>query len=123
LESLISSDETNIDEFPPLLADSWPEGLTPSRFQKYLWSTAITADRIAAATALGQEFVPLTHEALFLDAIVAFRGNDFRRAILYSAISTEVAFGTVIDETYDRVLAAPDDERFRVIALAQSGGV
>ncbi len=123
LESLISSDETNIDEFPPLLADSWPEGLTPSRFQKYLWSTAITADRIAAATALGQEFVPLTHEALFLDAVVAFRGNDFRRAILYSAISTEVAFGTVIDESYDRVLAAPDDERFRVIALPHAGAV
>jgi hypothetical protein len=42
---------------------------------------------------------------------------------LYSAISTEVALGTVIDESYDRVLAAPNDERFRMIELAQAGAV
>jgi hypothetical protein len=60
---------------------------------------------------------------LFLDAIVAFRGSDYRRAILYAAISAEVPFGAVIDETYERVLAAQDDERFRIIALAQSGRV
>ncbi len=123
-ESLVVGGETNIDELPPLPADSsLPEVLSRSRVQKYLWSTAITAERIAAATALGPKFIPPTHEALFLDAIAAFRGNDYRRAVLYATISTEVAFGTVIDETYDRVLAAPDDERFRVIALAQSGGV
>jgi hypothetical protein len=124
LESFISGGKTNIDELPSLSTDSsWPDGLSPSHFQKYLWSTAVTAERIAAATALGPKFIPPTHEALFLDAVVAFRGNDYRRAILYATISTEVAFGTVIDGTYDRVLAAQDDERFRVIALVQAGGV
>lgn len=123
LESLLSSGETYIDELPSLSVYSWPEGLSPSHFQKYLWSTAITAERITAATALGPKFIPSTHEALFLDAIVAFRGSDYRRAVLYATISAEVAFGTVIDETYDRVLAAQDDERFRVIAIAQAGGV
>jgi hypothetical protein len=123
-ESLVGGGGTNIDELPSLPADSSPpKGLSPSSFQKYLWSTAITAERIAAATTLGPKFVPPTHEALFLDAIVAFRGKDYRRAILYATISTEVAFGTVVDETYDRVLAGQDDERFRVIALAQAGGV
>jgi hypothetical protein len=123
-ESLLGVGEINIDELPSLSADSsWPEGLSPSRFQEYLWSTAITAERIAAATALGPEFIPPTHEALFLDAVVAFRGHDYRRTILYATISTEVAFGTVIDETYEQVLAVQDDERFRVIALVQAGGV
>lgn len=123
-ESLITGGETHIDELPSLPADSsWPEGLSPSRFQKYLWSTAITAERIATAIALGPKFIPPTHEALFLDAVVAFRGNDYRRAVLYATISTEVAFGTVIDETYDQVLAGQDNERFRVIALVQAGGV
>ena len=124
LESLLSSGETNIDELPVLSADSsWPDGLSPSSFQKYLWSTAITAERIAAATELGPKFIPPTHEELFLRVVAAFRGNDYRRAVLYATISTEVAFGTVIDETYGRVLTAQDDERFRVIALAQAGGV
>jgi hypothetical protein len=123
-ESLVSGGNANIDELPSLSADSsWPKGLSPSRFQKYLWAIAITSERIAAATALVTKFIPPTHEALFLDAVAAFRGYDYRRAVLYSTISTEVAFGTVIDETYDRVLAAQDDERFRVIALSQGGGV
>ena len=123
-ESLLIRGEINIDELPLLTADSlWPEGLSPSSFQKYLWSTAITAERIATATALGPKFIPATHEVLFLDAVVAFRGNDYRRAILNAAISAEVAFGTVIDETHDRVLAAQNDERFRVITIAQAGGI
>jgi hypothetical protein len=52
------------------------------------------------------------------DAVVAFRGNDYRRAILYATISTEVAFGTVIDETYDRVLGS--EHIVRVVDYGQT---
>lgn len=123
LESFISGGETKVDELPSLPADSsYYEEMARARFQKYLWSTAITAQQIAAAVALGPKFVPPTYEVLFLDAVGAFRGRDYRRAILYATISTEVAFGTVIDDAYNRLLAAPNDDRFRVIALVQAGG-
>jgi hypothetical protein len=123
-ESLVTGGETNVTQLPSLSVDSsWPEGLAPSRFQKYLWSTAITAERLGAANILGPKFIPPTHEALFLDAVVALRGHDYRRSVLYATISAEVAFGTVIDEAYDRLLTAPADGRFRVIALAQAGGI
>jgi hypothetical protein len=59
---------------------------------------------------------------LFLDAIVAYRENDYRKAILYTAISTEVAFGSVIEEAYERILAGHADERFRVVELRQADG-
>jgi hypothetical protein len=111
---------SEIGELPSLLHDS---SLLPGSTQEYLWVTSITAERIKAAIALGPLFVPPTHEALFLDAISAYRGNDHRRAILYAAISTEVAFGFVIDEEYARILATQKDERFRVVELPQAGGV
>jgi hypothetical protein len=123
LESLASTGEISIEILPARSdASSWPENLSASRVQKYLWSSAITADRIVAATALGPKYIPLTYESLFLDAIAAHRGDDYRRAILYSAIAAEVALGSAIDACYGRALSARADERFRVIEIPQAGG-
>jgi hypothetical protein len=101
---------------PAVLA---PEGYT---VQKYWFATAITAEHIRAAAAFDPDFIPPTYEGLLLDGIAAHRGGDYRHAVLYAAMSAEVAFGSVIDEAYERIIAARNDGRFRVIALSQAGG-
>jgi hypothetical protein len=103
-----------------LAFDSWSLGRAD--FRKYILQTAITSERIRTAAALGSDFSPPTHEVLFLYSIVAYRENDYRKAILYTAISTEVAFGSVIEEAYERILAGHADERFRVVELRQADG-
>jgi hypothetical protein len=93
-----------------------------ARFQKYLWNTAITAEHLRSAMSLGPDFIPHTHEVLFLEAVAAHRAGDYRSAILYAAISAEVVFGSTIDKEYERVLNASKDERFRIVERTQPGG-
>jgi hypothetical protein len=121
-ESLLAAGGVEIADLPQLASDSLPGPLGQPRFQKYLLATAITAEGIRFANALGPSFNPPTHEVLFLDAIGAYREKDYRRAILYVTIATEVAFGSVIEGAYERMLAGQDDEKFRVISLRQAGG-
>jgi len=106
------------------LPDHQPSVLAPESYtvQKYWFATAITGEHLLAAAALGLDFVPPTYEVLLLDAIAAHRGGDYRKAVLYAAMSAEVAFGSVIDEAYERIIASPSDVRFRIIALPQAGG-
>jgi hypothetical protein len=114
---------TKIDEVPVFEPPSGYSLEGPkTRVQEYWWRTAITAQHIGTAVMPGVDFVPPAHEMLFLDAAAAHRANDYRKAILYAATSTEVAFGSVIDREYERVLAARSDERFRIIARPQAGG-
>jgi hypothetical protein len=91
-------------------------------FPKYWFMTAITAEHVVAAAALGSECVPPIQEVLLLDAIAAHRERNFRTAILYAAMSTEVALGSVIDAAYERIIGNPIDARFRVVGLPQAGG-
>jgi hypothetical protein len=95
-----------------------PEGYT---VQRYWFATAITAEHLRAA-ALSLEAVSPTHELLLLDAIAAHRGSDYRKAVLYAAMSAEVVFGTVIDEAYQQIVASGNDPRFRIIVLPLAGG-
>jgi hypothetical protein len=89
---------------------------------EYWWTTAITSQIIETAATLIGDFTPSTHEVLFLDAYAAFRTGEYRTAILYSAISVEVALGSVIDDAHQQMISTPNDERFRVTALPQAGG-
>lgn len=109
----------NIDDLPAFEAAGHGP---PSHFQRYLWTSAITADQINAAAAFAADFVPPAHEVLFLDAVVAHRESDYRSSILYSAISAEVAFGFVIDREYERVITGQRDARFRMIERHRGGG-
>ena len=105
----------------------WPLGLdhipafvpplAPGRgaIQSFMFHTAITSEHIYLAANHGDVFDPPTHEGLFLDAIEAYREYDYRKTILFAAMSTEVAFGFKIDNTYKKILAEHADERFRVI--------
>jgi len=107
---------------PPIIASMALPKSQNTMVQDYWWRTAITAEHVRATAPPGANFIPPTHEVLFLDAVAAHREADFRRAILYAAMSAEVVFGSVIDKAYERVIAAPHDERFRVIERAPAEG-
>lgn len=101
-----------------------PLGLAAEGYtvQKYWFVTAVTSEHLRAAASLPLDFIPPTHEVLLLDAIGAHRAGDHRKAVLYAAMSAEVAFGSVIDREYKRVIASHTDTRFRIITLIQAGG-
>jgi hypothetical protein len=110
---------SELSELPTLQ----PPILAPERYtvQKYWFGTAITAEHIRKA-GLSLEVVPPPQEVLLLDSIAAYRGGDYRTAILYAAMSAEVVFGSVIDEAYGQIVASGNDARFRTIVLPQAGG-
>ena len=104
---------------PPLDPPSEVSGYS---IAKYWFTTAITAEHITAAAALGSDYVPPIQEILLLDAIAAHKEKNFRTAILYAAMSNEVAFGSVIDAAYGGIIGNPIDARFRIIRLPEAGG-
>ncbi|MGA2427192.1 MAG: hypothetical protein ABSH13_01705 [Candidatus Acidiferrum sp.] len=116
-EDLMMTGIAEVNELPQLTFDLSPS--PAGRIQKYLLETAITAEQIGAVIALAPDFIPPTHELLLMDAITAYGEKDHRRAILYAAISAEVALGFVIEDAYERVRGGPADERFRIVELPQ----
>ena len=120
-EALMAWGITKRDELPVPQPVDGLKGAR-ARVQEYWWKTAITAKHIRASLSQGTDSMPPAHEMLFLDAAAAFRANDHRKAILYAAIATEVAFGSVIDREYERIISNRHDEKFRIIARPQAGG-
>jgi hypothetical protein len=92
---------------PPIYAPLAVPMSKDTMVQDYWWRTAITAEHLRAQATPSTSFIPPTHEVLFLDAVAAHRDGDYRRTILYAAISTQVVFGSVIDKAYERVIAVP----------------
>jgi hypothetical protein len=119
VETWVVSTFLEIPDLPP--HDSPPQ-VSGYSVASYLFATAITAEHLIAAMTLGDDFVPPIQEILLLDAIAAHKENDFRTAILYAAMSIEVAFGSVIDAAYVGLIGNPSDARHRVIGIPQAGG-
>lgn len=119
--SLFMCTLTELDTLPTHDSSAIPQS-RHSMVQEYWWRTALTPEHIGATTSSSVNFSPPTHEVLFLDAVAAHREGDFRKTILYAAMSMEVVFGSVIDKTYENIIAAPQDQRFRVIERALAGG-
>ena len=64
----------------------------------FIWDTASTWQNLVDADAnLSSRKVPV-YEELIIDAIHAYRSRDYRRALLYSAISMEAGSATKLDE-------------------------
>jgi hypothetical protein len=93
----------------------------PSNVSRYWFGVAITPDHIRTAC-VSEDTQPDIFETLFLDAIAAHMANEFRASILYAAMSMEVALGATFDEQYAKLIAGPNDSRFRVVRLALAGG-
>lgn len=90
---------------------------------RYIWDTAVTWEQlIEADVRLIASKTPI-YEELLLDAIHAFYDNDYRRTLLYSAISIETIAATILEDRYEVALHAEDhDHELRIIQRQQAGG-
>jgi hypothetical protein len=84
---------------------------------KSLIETAITRENIESACACEIGFRAPIFDTLFLDAIGAHHENDFRRAILYSAIALETAVATLLDDEYESRVKISNSAAWRSISL------
>jgi hypothetical protein len=50
-------------------------------------------------------------DGLFLDAIEAYLGHDYRRSILYTAMAVETAVATILDERYEQDVKTSNDPK------------
>lgn len=111
-----------IDTFPvftPVPEYRWPK----SSVSSYWYGVAVTDDHIRIVAGQPPKFEPDVYETLFLDAIAAHFVNDFRTSVIYAAMSMEVAFGTVITNHYERIVAGSmEDSRYRVIRRNTANG-
>lgn len=91
-----------------------------SRLNKYIWDTAIVWKNLLDADAeLSHKKMPI-YDTLLLDAIHALKEKDYRRALLYSAMSIESLASTKLDEIYLAVIENKDSQhKLRVIELRQ----
>jgi hypothetical protein len=119
VENWLSSSFAELDDLPTY---DPPSEILDHLFAKYSFTTAITTEHLRAAAALGSDYIPPIQEVLLLDAIAAHRERNFQTAILYAAMSTEVALGSVIDAAYEGIIGNPIDTRFRVVGIPQAGG-
>jgi hypothetical protein len=91
--------------------------------QKYLCDTAITREHLLAADAeIVNKTIPV-HEIMLLDAIHALKEHDYRRAILYAAISIEIVAATKLSDVYKTIVTkAEAASALRIISRVQARG-
>jgi hypothetical protein len=90
------------------------------RLNKYVWDTAIVWENLLVAEAeLIHRTIP-AYETLLLDAIHALKEKDYRRALLYAAISIESLASTKLEEAYSAAIENKDfQNKLRLIELRQ----
>jgi hypothetical protein len=93
-----------------------------SSVAKWLVDTAITRSQIESACACSAGFRPPVFDTLLLDATSAHAAHDYRRSILYSAMSLETAVAMLLDERYETEVRQSNSAAWRTIALPQAGG-
>lgn len=82
--------------------------------------TALTMELVVKAGELPDDFEPPVFEGVLLDAMRAVEQHDYRAAVLYGAMAVEVMVGTVLDDKYERLLAAtPAPEQFRLVDVRE----
>jgi len=100
-----------------------------SRTSSFKWSIAksiaeVAATRadIEAACACDSQFRVPIYDTIFLDAIGAHAGHDYRKSILYSAIALESAAAMVLDEQYEGAVKPSTEQKWRMIELPIGSG-
>lgn len=68
--------------------------------------TALTMDLVEQAGKLPTTFEAPVYEGILLDAFRALKDNDFRSALLYSALAIEAMAGEFMDAEHAKLLAA-----------------
>ncbi|MEA5452471.1 hypothetical protein VB780_28110 [Leptolyngbya sp. CCNP1308] len=91
---------------------------------RYTLETAVTWNNLVDADLdflISKNFV---YERLLLDAIHAYKDKDYRRSLLYTAISVETLAATKLDEAYDLIIQNGDiDNVLRLVSLSRKGGI
>ena len=104
-------------KFPLILPD------TNTRIRKDIVDTAITWRDVEAATTHPIDFTPPTFDTILLDAIRALTDGDYRRAILYAAMSVEIIAATTLDEVYTSTIKQGNASgNIRIAAIPQTDG-
>lgn len=113
-----------VNELPELARDRLPlyKQFKTGSVSHYYWTTAVTSQVMERALTLGCDFTPHMREVMYLDAFKALYSGEYRTAIIYSAVSTEVAVSSAVDEAYQRAKSAEKDDVFRIITLQQAKG-
>lgn len=90
---------------------------------RYTLDTAVTWENLTDADLDFLASKSFVYERLLLDAIHAYKDKDYRRSLLYTAISVETLAATKLDEAYDLITQKGDaDNVLRLVAFSQKGG-
>lgn len=110
----------NEPEMPPFPSASKQYA---GRISTYELETAITADSLLSADKLpSTDSIPI-HNSLILDAIQALLEGDYRRTLLYAAISMETFSATALEDSYSQSLnMTPPPSHLRISKFTLPGG-
>jgi hypothetical protein len=113
-----------VNELPELTRDYLPlyKQFKTGSVSHYYWTTSVTSQVMERGLSLGCDFTPHMREVMYLDAFKALNSGEYRTAIIYSAVSTEVALNSAVDDAYQRAKSAEKDDVFRIITLEQAKG-
>ncbi|MBD1814285.1 hypothetical protein NDA07_04060 [Microcoleus vaginatus DQ-U2] len=90
---------------------------------RYTLDTAVTWENLTDADLDFLALKSFVYERLLLDAIHAYKDKDYRRSLLYTAISVETLAATKSDEAYDLISQNGDaDKVLRLVSFSQKGG-
>jgi hypothetical protein len=82
--------------------------------------TALTMDLVERAGELPTTFEGPVYEGILLDAFRAVKDNDFRSALLYSALAVESMAGELIDAEHAKLLATtPPPPHIRAVTIQE----
>lgn len=99
--------------FPRARADSF------GSIQRYIVDSAVTMQHLEGADTLPSALSVPVYQTLLLDAILALIDQDYRRALLYAAMSVETVAATKLDEAYEAALSEANDPTLRIVPLKQ----
>jgi hypothetical protein len=96
---------------------------SPMFLNEYRWRTAVEWKRLNEVNQIVLSGGVSAFHGILLDAFEAFRSQDYRRSILYSAVAVETMAAEVLDQEYERLLTGDVAvEWWRVIELPTSSG-
>jgi len=119
----IVSQEKEISQLPRLRFPMISRHHSKVFMRQYLVDTAITWKHLEIASTIPSNFTSPIFDIILLDAINARADGDYRKTILYSAMSVEIIAATKLDEAYDAIIQQGDDRAdLRMISIPQAGG-
>lgn len=124
-QDVIQIQVIELHKLPNVIFPQPPEkkNISESLIKKYIVDTKATWQNIFEAD--DNVIVQKTpvYEKLLLDAIHAYDVKDYRRTLLYSAISLETLAATKLDEVYESFIQDADfKEQLRIVPFPQKKG-